>query len=86
MPSYYYPPEVAVALRPQWPDHGFPIPSPALLTQLIAVAYQASLLQEEGRPVLGHLVLAPEVYVTDPANQSAEYQLLRFSQPRPYHE
>jgi hypothetical protein len=50
------------------------------------VAYQASLLQEEGRPVLGHLVLAPEVYVTDPANQSAEYQLLRFTQPRPYHE
>jgi hypothetical protein len=86
MASYYYPPEVAAALRPLWPARGFPLPEPELLTQLVAVAYQASLLQEEGRPVLGHLVLAPEVHVADPANWSADYQLLRFTQPRPYHE
>lgn len=86
MTPYYYPPEVAAALRLQWPARGFSLPAPALLTQLVAVAYQASLLQEEGRPVLGHLLLVSKSYVTDPANQLAGYQLLRFTQPRPYHE
>ncbi|MGI4834015.1 MAG: putative sensor domain DACNV-containing protein [Janthinobacterium lividum] len=86
MASYHYPPDVAAALRQQWPAHGQALPALELLTQLLDVAYQASLLQEEGRPVRGHLVFAPEQYVRDAAPQSANYQLLRFTQPRPYHE
>ena len=83
--AYCYPPDAATALQQQWPAHGFALPSPALLTQFLDVAYQASLLQEEGRPVLGHLVFAPDYAVADPADQTVNYQVLRFTEPRAYH-
>ncbi|MFD1870804.1 putative sensor domain DACNV-containing protein [Hymenobacter bucti] len=86
MPAYHYPPDVANALRQQWPAHGHALPAPEVLTDLINVAYQASLLQEESRPVLAHLVLVPDSYIRYGAHQSPNYQLLGFTQPRPYHE
>jgi hypothetical protein len=84
MSSYAYPPDVAAALLPHWPAHGYPLPPHEVLTELLAVAYQASLLQEEARPVLGHLVLAPEQALTDPLRRSARHQLLRFTKALPY--
>jgi hypothetical protein len=84
MSSYAYPPDVAAALPPHWPAHGYPLPTAEVLTELLAVAYQASLLQEETRPVLGHLVLAPEQVLTDPAHRSARHQVLRFTHALPY--
>jgi hypothetical protein len=51
------------------PTHGYPIPT----AEVLAVAYQASLLQEETRPVLGHLVLALEQILTDLAHRSTRH-------------
>jgi hypothetical protein len=84
MSSYAYPPDVAAALPLHWPPHGYPLPSQEVLTELLAVAYQASLLQEETRPVLGHLLLAPEHILADPSHRSARHQVLRFTRALPY--
>lgn len=81
------PPEVAAALRQQWPAHGLPLPASAMLTGFIAGAYQASLLREEDRPVQCHLLLrpaAPPSQLPPPPAATATYQLFAFSEPRPY--
>jgi hypothetical protein len=82
-----YPPEVATSLRQQWPAHGWPLPAPAVLTAFIAGGYQASLLREEDRPVQCHLLLRAAAFATQtppPPEATAAYQLLAFSEPRPY--
>ncbi|MFD2719677.1 putative sensor domain DACNV-containing protein [Hymenobacter monticola] len=84
MTQYYYPPEIAAALSARWPAQGLPLPAPPLLTQLVMVAYQASLLQEEGRPVSCYLLYAsPEEVATFPV---AQQHHLVFAQPRPCNE
>lgn len=82
-----YPPEVAATLRQQWPAHGWPLPTPAVLTGFIAGGYQASLLREEDRPVQCHLLLRAAASATQtppPPEATAAYQILAFSEPRPY--
>lgn len=84
MYSYYYPPDIAAALLATWPAQGTPLPALPELTQLLMVAYQASLLHEEARPVQCYLLLAsPEEVASYPA---AQQHHLVFSQPRAYHE
>lgn len=85
METYAYPPEVAAALRQQWPTHGLPLPELAVLTSFISGAYQASLLREEDRPVQCHLLLRPAADQLPPLPEAAAaYQFLAFSTPRPY--
>ena len=83
MQSYQYPPDVAKVLHQQWPPEGFPLPKLPVLTQLIAVAFQASLLREEDRPVRCHVLVAPQANVPA-ADLAADYQVLAFHQPHPY--
>jgi hypothetical protein len=60
------------------------LPTLPQLTQLIMVSYQASLLQEEGRPVSCYLLYtSPAEVVTFP---SAQQHHLVFAQPRPCNE
>ena len=86
--TYAYPPEVAAALRRQWPEHGLALPAPAVLTHFIAEGYQASLLREEDRPVQCHLFLSPTLTVgqlpAPPPEVMAAYQILAFHHPRAY--
>lgn len=84
---HYYPSDLAYELRCRWPAAGAVLPPPALLTQLISVAYQASLLHEEARPVVGQLVFAPAAALEAHAASQADRQhVLLFEPPRPYTE
>lgn len=84
MTQYYYPPDIAEALVARWPTHGSPLPLLPLLTQLVMVAYQASLLYEEARPVRCYLLYAsPQEIATYPA---ARQHHLVLTQPRACNE
>lgn len=82
MDHHYYPPAVATALQARWPPTGWPLPAPSLLAQLVSVAYQASLLHEEGRPVQGRLVYAPPLNTIGAAD-TCSYDWLAFERPVP---
>lgn len=84
---HYYPSDLAYALRHRWPAvTDTALPAPPALTQLISVAYQASLLSEEARPVVGQLVFASSaVLEAHAAGQPGEH-LLVFAPSRPYTE
>lgn len=88
--TYAYPPDVAAALRQQWPAHGLALPPPDALTSFIAGGYQASLLREEDRAVQCHLFLLPvpppdrQPGQQPPPEIAAAYQVLAFSEPRAY--
>ncbi|MGI4872131.1 MAG: putative sensor domain DACNV-containing protein [Janthinobacterium lividum] len=81
----YYPANLAAELLARWPAAGAPLPPAAPLEEFIAVAYQASLLAEEGQPVRCRLLLRaslaelPDVAAGGPC-------LLALSAPRPYDE
>ncbi|UYZ63126.1 DNA integrity scanning protein DisA nucleotide-binding domain protein [Hymenobacter weizhouensis] len=84
---HYYPSDLANALRSRWPDAtAVALPSPPVLTQFISVAYQASLLSEEARPVVGQLVFASaEALEAHVAGQRGQHVLL-FEPARAYTE
>ncbi|QKG52479.1 putative sensor domain DACNV-containing protein [Hymenobacter sp. BRD67] len=86
MDTHYYPQDIALALQARWPARQGGLPEPALLTQLISVAYQASLLSEEGRPVRCHLVFAPSDELRAWHDGPTMFHVLRFSLPRPCDE
>lgn len=77
---HYYPSDLAAALRQRWPAAA--LPDPATLTELLSIAYQGSLLQEEERPVVGHLLFAARAGFVPPAGG----HLLRFSPARSFTE
>ncbi len=82
MNPHFYPPDLALELRARWPAlasvGSLALPPLDILTQLISVAYQASLLREESRPVSFRLALLP-------ASLDCPH-LLEFETPRPYDE
>ncbi|OON69389.1 putative sensor domain DACNV-containing protein [Hymenobacter sp. CRA2] len=86
MDQHYYPPDVAVALQGRWPAQGLPLPPLALLISLISVAYQASLLSEEGRPVHSHLIFLPPDQAVVHADNSHGTHVLALSHPRACNE
>jgi hypothetical protein len=72
-----------VALRQRWPFAAVAaLPDPATLTELLSIAYQGSLLQEEEHPVVGHLLFASRTSFVPPTGG----HLVRFSPARPYTE
>lgn len=84
---HYYPSDLARALRHRWPSAPtVPLPSPAVLTQLISVAYQASLLSEEARPVVGQLVFASAAALQVHVAGLRSQHVLLFEPARPYTE
>jgi len=63
-PTHAYPADLATAVLAALGQHGQPIVEspllePALFTSLLSTAYQASLLRDEGRPVIFRLLVAP---------------------------
>jgi hypothetical protein len=84
--SHYYPHELALALHQRWPAEAAPLPAPAVLEQFLSVLYQASLLFEEGRPVVCHAVLASQAQLEAQPVALTDFHLVRFAEPRAWNE
>ncbi|MDF7813904.1 putative sensor domain DACNV-containing protein [Hymenobacter sp. YC55] len=85
-PLHYYPADLAVALQQHWPPDAPPLPATTVLTAFLSTLYQASMLAEEGRPVVCHLVLATQAELAAQAETLTDFHLLRFAEPRSYSE
>jgi DisA bacterial checkpoint controller nucleotide-binding len=84
--AHAYPPDLAAHLEERWQalPPGCPLPSLALLEQILSTAFQASLLRDEERPVTLRLLLTePEAL---PVEGGPPFGLLRlaFDQPRSF--
>jgi hypothetical protein len=86
MPTHYYPRELAAALRLRWPTRAVPLPAPEVLINFISVLYQASLLEEEGRPVECHVALAAPAWLAAQDTTLIDFHYVHFTQPRAYDE
>jgi hypothetical protein len=90
--KHAYPAELAAAVRERWCADGAPrgvavpatdLPELETLEQLLSIAYQASLLREEERPVIFRLILAdPHDFPPDAGPPSGLHRLL-FTHGRP---
>lgn len=81
----YYPGNLTPELLARWPAAAPALPAAVLVEQFISIAYQASLLQEEGRPVRYRLLLcAPAQLVARPLTEA--HYALALTMPRPYEE
>jgi hypothetical protein len=83
---HYYPADLALALRQHWPAAAAPLPAAEVLTAFVSTLYQASLLAEEGHPVVCHLVLATQAELEAQPVTLTDFHLVRFAEPRPYSE
>jgi hypothetical protein len=83
---HYYPADLALALRQHWPADAPPLPAAEVLTAFISTLYQASMLAEEGRPVVCHLVLATQAELEAQPVTVSDFHLVRFAEPRAYSE
>jgi hypothetical protein len=83
---HYYPADLTLALRQHWPATAPPLPAADVLTAFVSTLYQASLLAEEGRPVICHLVLATQDELEAQSVSLTDFHLLRFAEPRAYSE
>jgi len=81
---HYYPANLAAALRERWPA-AVELPTQAELRHFISVAYQASLLYEEGQPVRCRLLLATTAQRPSMDVETSPY-VLNLAEPRPYEE
>src|SRR5579883_993718 len=87
-----YPRDLARFVRERWPPivkggvACVPLPSEAELERLLSVAYQASLLRDEERPVIFRLILGePERFPNDAGPPFGHHRLI-FDRPRPLTE
>lgn len=93
-----YPFQLAEVTRARWkdleclPDPGpctlrpGALPGPYALNRLLSAAYQASLLQEEDRPVRFRLFVVDPERLPDDKGPPEGLQALRFTESRPYNE
>ncbi len=85
MKAHYYPSHLAAELLARWPAAARPLPPLAELEYFISVAYQASLLFEEGQPVRCRLILSALKELPHAPGTNAPYAL-ELAAPRPYEE
>jgi hypothetical protein len=83
---HYYPADLALALRQHWPAAAPPLSAVEVLTAFISTLYQASMLAEEGQPVVCQLVLATQAELEAQPVTLTDFHLVRFAEPRPYSE
>lgn len=81
--THYYPSNLTPELQARWPVTAPALPPARLVEQFISVAYQASLLQEEGRPVRCRLLLSAPTDLPALPPTSAQH-VLPLAVPRPY--
>lgn len=85
MKTHYYPGNLTPELLARWPAAAPALPAARLIEQFISVAYQASLLQEEGHPVRYRLLLSTSAQLPALPPASAQH-VLALAVPRPYDE
>jgi hypothetical protein len=87
--SHGYPDLLARQLWPTWVGKGnnrFGIDSRDALARVLSVAYQASLLHEEGRQVTCRIALCPEGDLDPAVLAPYSFRVLNLSRPRPFDE
>lgn len=85
MKTRYYPSTITPELLARWPSSAPPLPAAPLVEQFVSTAYQAGLLQEEGRPVRYRLLLCAPAQLPELPAPSAQH-VLELAVPRPYDE
>ncbi|WP_223649547.1 putative sensor domain DACNV-containing protein [Hymenobacter psoromatis] len=83
MKLHYYPGHLATELLVRWPAAASPLPPLPELESFISVAYQASLLVEEGQPVRCRLILSALEDLPHAPENNGPY-VLELATPRPY--
>ena len=87
--SHGYPDLLAKQLWPTWVakgNYGFGIESRDALARVLSIAYQASLLHEEGRQVTCRVALCPETDLDPAALAPYSFRVLKLCRPRPFDE
>jgi hypothetical protein len=87
--SHSYPDLLAKQLWPTWVakgNHRFGIESRDALARVLSVAYQASLLHEEGRQVTCRVALCHETDLQAAALAPYSFRVLKLCRPRPFDE
>ena len=82
MIKHYYPKQLANELMRRWPADALPLPVQNQLGHIISVAYQASLLTEEGWPVDCHIIYFPTSAAEDFSGKDNSTFLLNLAVPR----
>jgi hypothetical protein len=83
--QHAYPGQLASFVRSRWGD-GPGLPSERELEAILSIAYQASVLRDEDRPVAFRLVLAPPAAFTEDSGPPAGVLALPFDAPRRFDE
>lgn len=94
--AHSYPADLAEFVRSRWPEttslvreyceitaEAEALPAPAVLTRILSICYQASLLREEERPVRFRLVLRAADAFPPPGGPPHGLHRLVFAEPRP---
>src|SRR5580704_12303062 len=85
--GYSYPGQLADLVKKVWPPEAIDyLPNDSQLRLLLDVAYHASLLREEQRPVTFRLLLANPEEVTKPALPPLSVAGFTLDRPRPFNE
>ena len=79
-----YPNELAERVRESWPADGYPLPKH--LVTILDVAYHASFLRDEERPVTGRILVLPLSELPLDTGPPAGLLPLRFGTPRRFEE
>lgn len=82
--SDQYPIDLAGAIRRDWPAEAAPLPAEPELLSVLSTCYQASLLQEEARPITFRLILSSPDELPQQGVPPDGLQVLELSTPRPF--
>lgn len=82
VPGYHYPPDLAAYVRAHWPAGETLWLSHELLSEVLAVAYHASLTAEEARLTRMRLLLTPRDALPEAGAPTQGALRLRFDRPR----
>lgn len=80
-----YPPELVAHVIDRWPP-GVTPPRVSVLEKVLSVAYHASFLRDEERPVTFRLMLLEPGQIADDDGPPRGMHRMRFSSPRPFDE
>jgi hypothetical protein len=82
--THSYPSDLVRFASRRWPEGA--TPDDAMLTEVVAIAYHASFLRDEDRPVLFRLIVTEPRDVPTVETSADGLHVLRFAGPRPFDE